>query len=148
MTAIHCDNEFKTIFNQPSHTHQIKIYAVAAQLHIVKAGKNNRIIKERVQCAYHNCEHQNVPYSNVPNTILIFMIQESANKLNYFPAQYGRLQKECNLMIVKGFLIWKEKKDTELKLLKLKDLSIKTLKKIIQQSEQAIPGSRPQKIVV
>ena len=30
----------------------------------------------------------------------------------------------------------------------VKGLSIKTLKKIIQQSEQAIPGSRPQKIVV
>ena len=51
-------------------------------------------------------------------------------------------------MIVKDLLMLKEKNDTELKLLKVKGLSIKTLKKIIQQSEQAIPGSRPQKIVV
>ena len=44
--------------------------------------------------------------------------------------------------------MWEEKNDIELKSLKVKGLSIKTLKKIIQQSEQAIPGSRPQKIVV
>ena len=54
-----------------------------------------------------------------------------------------RLQKECNLTIVKN-LLRKEKNDTELKLLKVKGLSIKTLQKIIQQSEQAIPGSRLQ----
>ena len=42
----------------------------------------------------------------------------------------------------------KEKNDAELKLFKVKGLSIKTLKNIIQKSVQAIPGSRPQKIVV
>ena len=44
--------------------------------------------------------------------------------------------------------MWKERNGAELKLLKGKGLSITTLKIIIQQSEQAILGSTPQKIVV
>ena len=40
-----------------------------------------------------------------------------------------RLQKERNLTIVKDLLMWNKKNDTELKLLKVKGLSIKTLKK-------------------
>ena len=66
VTAIHCDNEFKTIFSQLSQKHQIKIYTVAAQSHVSKAERNNRVIKERIRCAYHNLDYKkrtkNSPY--------------------------------------------------------------------------------------
>ena len=81
MTAIHCNNEFKTVFSQLSQTHQIKINTVAAQSHVSKAEQNNCVIKERIHCAYHNLDYQ-----NVPKTVLIYMVQELANKLNYFLA--------------------------------------------------------------
>ena len=57
---------------------------VAAKSHVLKAERNNRVIKERIRCAYHNLN-----YKNVPKTVLIYMVQKSANKLNYFPARDG-----------------------------------------------------------
>ena len=84
VTVTHCYNKFKTVFTQISQTYQIQIYTIAAQSRLPRAERNNRVIKEREQCAYHDLEYQ-----NVPKTVLIYMMQEYVNKLNYFPAQYG-----------------------------------------------------------
>ena len=55
-----------------------------AQEHVTKAERNNRTIQERVRCKYYQ-----LPYTQLPRTIVKYMVSESAKKLNYFPSKNG-----------------------------------------------------------
>ena len=60
--------------------YKINAHSVPAQAHVSKAERNIRVIKERVQSSVHH-----LPYKIIPKIILIYIVQEAANKLNYFP---------------------------------------------------------------
>ena len=95
ITAIHCDNEFKSAFDDIKDKFKFTVYPTPAQTHVSHAERNNRVIKERVQCLYHNLKFQ-----RVPKTILIYLVQEATQKINYFPARYGISKTYSPYMII------------------------------------------------
>jgi hypothetical protein len=86
ITDIHCDNEFRKVMDPFSagQTPPIKMNYVAAQEHIPRAERNNRVIHERVRVAYHR-----FPYTHLPRTLVKYLVMESTKKLNFFPNKYG-----------------------------------------------------------
>ena len=84
VTNICCDNEFRNMLNDLGNAFNININVVPAQAHVAKAERNIRVIKERVRSNVHN-----LPYKKIPKTILIYIVQEAARKLNYFPVKGG-----------------------------------------------------------
>jgi hypothetical protein len=67
-----------------SQTPLIKMNYVAAQEHVPRAERNNRVIQERVCAAYHR-----FPYSHLPRQLAKYLVMESTKKLNFFPNKYG-----------------------------------------------------------
>ena len=62
----------------------IKIHYAAAQEHVPRAERNNRVIQERVRAAYHR-----FPYTHLPRILVKFLVMESTKKLNFFPNKNG-----------------------------------------------------------
>ena len=56
----------------------------SAQEHVPEAKRNNHILKERIHTTYHG-----IPYKMLPQTIICYMVMETAAKLNYFPTKGG-----------------------------------------------------------
>ena len=54
------------------------------QEHFPEAEHNNHILKECICTTYHG-----IPYKMLPQTIICYMVMETAAKLNYFPAEGG-----------------------------------------------------------
>jgi hypothetical protein len=86
ISDIHCDNEFHKAMDpfSASQTPPIKMSYVAAQEHVLRAERNNRVIQEPVRAAYHR-----FPYSHIPRTLVKYLVMESTKKLNFFPNKYG-----------------------------------------------------------
>ena len=95
ITGINCNNEFKTTFTQLVQIYKLQICTVAAQFHVPKAERNNHVIKERVRCTYYNLHYQ-----DMPKTLLIYMVQEAASKLNFFAERYRISQSYSPHMII------------------------------------------------
>ena len=55
-----------------------------AQEHVPEAEHNNHILKEHIYTTY-----DGIPYKMPPQTIICYMVMETAAKLNYFPAKGG-----------------------------------------------------------
>ena len=51
-----------------------------AQEHIPEAKHNNCVLKEHIHATYHVS-----PYKMLPQTIICYMVMETAAKLNFFP---------------------------------------------------------------
>ena len=83
---IHCDNEFHKAMNKfaASQNPPIKMNYSAAQEHVPRAERNNRVIQERVRASFHQ-----MPYEHLPRILIKYMVSEAARKLNYFPAKHG-----------------------------------------------------------
>ncbi len=81
---IHCDLEFKKLFDPVEDELGVTMHYPPANGHVGRAERNNRTIKERVRCTY-----QRLPYKNLPTYMLTQLVQESARKLNFFPNKYG-----------------------------------------------------------
>ena len=56
------------------------------QEHVPEAEQNNHVLKEHIHTTYHG-----IPYTMLPQTIICYMVMETAVKLNYFPAKGGCL---------------------------------------------------------
>jgi hypothetical protein len=56
---------------------------VAAQEHVPRAERNNRVIQERFRAVYHR-----FPYSRLLCTLVKYLVMESTKKLNFFPNKY------------------------------------------------------------
>ena len=54
------------------------------QEHVPEAKCKNHILKECIHATYHG-----IPYKMLPQTIICYMVLETAVKLNYFPAKGG-----------------------------------------------------------
>ena len=52
------------------------------QEHVPEAEHSNHILKEHIHTTYHG-----IPYKVLPQTIICYMVMETAAKLNYFPLQ-------------------------------------------------------------
>jgi hypothetical protein len=86
ITGIHCDNEFRKVMDPLSARQDppIKMNYAAAQEHVPRAERNNRVIQERVRSAYHR-----FPFTHLPRILVKFLVMESTKKLNFFPNKNG-----------------------------------------------------------
>jgi hypothetical protein len=86
ITEIHCDNEFRKVMDPLSvrQNPPIKMNYAAAQEHVPRAERNNRVIQERVRAAYHR-----LPFTHLPRILVKFLVMESTKKLNFFPNKNG-----------------------------------------------------------
>ena len=75
--------------------YKINAHSVPAQAHVSKAERNIQVTKERVRSSVHY-----LPYNKILKIILIYIVQDAANKLNYFPVQNGISQHYSPRMIV------------------------------------------------
>ena len=53
-----------------------------AQEHVPDADHNNHILKEHIHTTYHG-----IPYKMLPQTVMYYMVMETAAKINFFPAK-------------------------------------------------------------
>jgi hypothetical protein len=86
ITAIHCDNEFRKVMDPLSAREDppIAMNYAAAQEHVPRAERNNRVIQERVRAAYHR-----FPFTHLPRVLVKYLVLESTKKLNFFPNKNG-----------------------------------------------------------
>ena len=70
------------MFKDKISIYKINVHSVPAQAHVSKAERNIQVIKERMRSNVHY-----LPYKKIPKNILIYIVQEAANKLNYFPVK-------------------------------------------------------------
>jgi hypothetical protein len=78
ISDIHCDNEFHKEMDpfSVSQTPPIKMKYVAAQEHVPRAERNNRVIQDRVRAAYHR-----FPYTHLPHTLVKYLVMESPEQV-------------------------------------------------------------------
>ena len=55
-----------------------------AQKHVPEDECNNCVLKEHICATYHG-----IPYKMIPQTIICYMVMETAAKFNYIPAKGG-----------------------------------------------------------
>jgi hypothetical protein len=86
ISEIHCDNEFRKVMDPLSARQDppIKMNYAAAQEHVPRAERNNRVIQERVRAAYHR-----FPFTHLPRILVKYLVMESTKKLNFFPNKNG-----------------------------------------------------------
>ena len=54
------------------------------QEHVPEADHNNHVLKEHICATYHG-----IPHKMIPQTVICYMVNETAAKLNYFPTKGG-----------------------------------------------------------
>jgi hypothetical protein len=86
ISAIHCDNKFCKVMDPLSARQDpsITLNYAAAQEHVPRAERNNRVIQERVRAAYHR-----FPFTHLPRILVKYLVMESTKKLNFFPNKNG-----------------------------------------------------------
>ena len=62
----------------------IQMNYASPQEHVPEAKRNNQVVKEHVHATYHH-----LPYNHLPRIMVKVLVDESAKKLNFFPAKYG-----------------------------------------------------------
>ena len=81
------DHEFKLVLSILLDDGWLFITNLAnAQEHVPEAQQNNHILKEHIHATYHG-----IPYTQLPHTVLCYMVMETMAKLNCFPAKGGFL---------------------------------------------------------
>ena len=84
VTMIHCDNEFCPLIDPLALEFGIQVNYASPQEHVPEAERNNRVVKERVRATYHH-----LPYERLPRIMIKVLVDDSAKKLNFFPAKNG-----------------------------------------------------------
>ena len=83
--TINCNNAFKPSQSQIIEELHLKDMNFCLLDHYEPYSEcNNRVIKEQVQSFFHG-----LPYLTLPKQMVIYMVMESAKKLNYFPPKGG-----------------------------------------------------------
>jgi hypothetical protein len=73
----------------------IQMNYASAQEHVPEAKRNNRAIKETIRVTYHR-----LPYNRLPRIMVKVLVDDSAKKLNFFPAKNGISQYYSPRMIL------------------------------------------------
>jgi hypothetical protein len=73
----------------------IQVNYASPQEHVPEAERNNRVIKERIHATYHR-----LPYDRLPRIMVKVLVNDSAKKLNFFPAKNGISQYYSTRMIL------------------------------------------------
>ena len=81
VTKITADREFKPILETFP---KLDLNLASALEHVPAAEKNNRDIQDLVRSTFHS-----TPFKALPNTMTIWLVEETAKKMNYFPVKGG-----------------------------------------------------------
>ena len=85
VTEVCADHEFKPVLRILQDSGWSFMTNLAnAQEHVPEAEHNNHILKEHISTTYHG-----IPYKMLPQTVICYMVMETAAKLNYFPVKGG-----------------------------------------------------------
>ena len=84
VARIECDREFKPIMDPIKVAMGIQMNYASAQEHVPKIERSNRVLEERCRAMFHH-----LPYEAIPRLMIIVLVKESAEKLNYFPPKNG-----------------------------------------------------------
>jgi len=84
VTEIRLDNKFKSLTKNIGETFKINMQYCNVQDHVPEAERNNRTIKERVRVTF--CQ---LPFTCLPQVLLIILVTEATKKLNYVLAKHG-----------------------------------------------------------
>jgi hypothetical protein len=95
VTTICCDNEFCPLMDPLALKFRIQMNYASLQEHVPEAEHNNQVIKEQI-CATYHC----LPYDRLPRIMVKVLIDDSAKKLNFFPAKNGISQYYSPRMIL------------------------------------------------
>jgi hypothetical protein len=95
VTTIRCDNEFCPLMDPLALEFGIQVNYASPQEHVPEAKRNNRVIKERIRATYHR-----LPYDHLPRIMVKVLVNDSAKKLNFFPAKNGISQYYSPRMIL------------------------------------------------
>jgi hypothetical protein len=72
--------------DQRQNTYNVQMNYANPQEHVPKSERNNRVIKERFQSAFHR-----LLFKNIPKTMVKILTMECAKKLKFFPPTGGIL---------------------------------------------------------
>jgi hypothetical protein len=95
VTTICCDNEFCPLMDPLALEFGIQVNYASPQEHVPEAEHNNRVINEQI-CATYHC----LLYNCLPRIMVKFLLNDSAKKLNFFPAKNGISQYYSPCMIL------------------------------------------------
>jgi hypothetical protein len=95
VTTICCDNEFHPLMDPLALEVRIQVNYASPQEHVPEAEHNNQVIKEWIRATYH-C----LPYDCMPRIMVKVLVNDSAKKLNFFPAKNGISQYYSPRMIL------------------------------------------------
>ena len=84
ITRVECDQEFKPILNPIKMAMGIQANYASASEHVPDIERSNRVLKERCRAVFHH-----LPYSAIPKHMIRVLVEESAEKLNWFPPKGG-----------------------------------------------------------
>ena len=84
IARIECDREFKPIMDPIKRTMNIQMNYASANEHVPEIERSNRVLKERCRAVFHH-----LPYKAIPRSMIRALVEESAEKLNYFPPKGG-----------------------------------------------------------
>jgi hypothetical protein len=73
----------------------IQVNYASPQEHVPEAERNNQVIKEQIRATYHR-----LPYDRLPRIMVKVLVDDSAKKLNFFPAKNGISQYYSPRMIL------------------------------------------------
>ena len=78
---IHCDNVFHKAMDSfaSEQNPPIQMNYAAAQEHVPRAERNNRVIQERVRANFNQR-----PYDTLPNILVTYLVTVSTRKLNLY----------------------------------------------------------------
>jgi hypothetical protein len=82
--TLHCNGELCGMMEKVEDDLDVDMNFTNAQDHVPEAERNNRMIKERIQAAYHR-----LPYKAIPRIMINYLAMIQANKLNLFPVKGG-----------------------------------------------------------
>ena len=84
IARIECDREFKPVMDPIKTAMAICMNYASANEHVPMIERSNRVLKERCRAVFHH-----LPYEAIPRLMIIVLVEESAEKLNFFPPKGG-----------------------------------------------------------
>jgi len=84
VARIECDREFKPVMDPIKMAMGIRMNYASAYEHVPEIERSNRVLEERCRAVFHH-----LPYEAIPRLMIIVLVEESAEKLNFFPPKGG-----------------------------------------------------------
>ena len=82
--TIRCNSEFRPVLEVVKGKLGITVQYAPPGAHVLEIERSNRVVKERIRASYHSS-----PYDNIPIAMIVGLVMDSNDKLNFFPPKGG-----------------------------------------------------------